>query len=560
MERTTCKAWLHRHRRAILNTVTAIGVAALLALNILFPYLIQKKGSYIDLTPEELYTLSDEMIDTCSRLKGDITVTFCADPDQLLENYEARYVYIMAVQLAARFDNIHVETYNISENPTAVNRFKTTSATQILPTHVIVSCGNRYRILSVTSFWMLGESSESSTDYYSFNGEYKMATAFLSITSVEEPVVCFAYGHGEHIYVSPTDSDAASLLASSDDDRSELYALMQNAGLKVKYLNLDEEEIPDDCVLLIMDGPTEDYSVGNPNSLTERTALRRIHEFLSEKNGAFMLFKDPTASLKNLEDLMDDWGIGYDDEHYIREDAAHSLSDPDNTRQKLIVTLSTDDTTIPYSVYSDIVSLGISPRTIAEDSGAVYGSWINDYVGSSGMENVGAYYFDFFTTSDGAYAYTLDGKLDAAEAQSYALAGLTLRMKTDSDTGDTYYSYVFGAATTALTSNTYLANSAYCNYDILYATVRYISRVDEYASISLGGSSLNSPKLGGKPLQTVKITEGGNTIYNDAGLSDGYYTALTDTDKIVWTLVLLLVPAVAGAVAGTVILVKRKNR
>ena len=165
------KLFLNRHRRAALNTLTVVAVVLLLGLNILFPYLQQKNAGYIDLTPEGLYTLSDKMVSTCEGLQGEITITFCAKPDMLLSAYETRYVYIMAMQLSNRFDNIHVETYDIQQNPTAVNRFKTTSASVIPANAVIVSCGNRYRILTAPSFWALGETSENTTDYYSFNGE-----------------------------------------------------------------------------------------------------------------------------------------------------------------------------------------------------------------------------------------------------------------------------------------------------------------------------------------------------------------------------------------------------
>ncbi len=549
-----------RHRNALITVAAVLGIAALLALNILFPYLVQKKARYIDMTPEGLYTLSDEMIDACGALKGDITVTFCADPDNLLSNYEARYVYIMAMQLANRFDNIHVETYDINLNPTAVNRFKATSATRIMPYHVIVSCESRYRILSAASFWSLGDTSTSNTDYYSFNGEYRMATAFLSVSSVTEPVVCFAYGHGEKIYVDESDAANASLRELSDSGHSAFYTLMRNQGFKVAYIDLDREEIPDDCVLLVMDSPTADYAAGNPASMTERTAFDRMHDFLSEQNGALMLFKSPEVELPNLEDYMEYWGIGFRNGQYLRDDASHTLSDTLGTRQKLIATLIDDESSVANAIYADVVGIASSPRTVVENSGSVYKSWINDYVGSSGTENVTGEYHEFFTTSPNANAYTPAGELDSQTPGTYALGAISLRKRNDTVTGNGYYSYVFCAASTELTTNTYLDNRAYSNYDILFATVRYISRVDEYASMELGGTSLNSPKLGGKPLLKVTLDESGNKRYDENGIAVGYYSAVTSGARVAWMTVLIAVPVVAGTVTGAVILLKRRNR
>ncbi len=563
------KLFLKRHRRAALNTLTVLAVVLLLGLNILFPYLQEKNADYIDLTPEGLYTLSDKMVSTCEGLQGEITITFCAKPDMLLSAYETRYVYIMAMQLSNRFDNIHVETYDIQQNPTAVNRFKTTSASVIPANAVIISCGNRYRILTAPSFWALGETSESNTDYYSFNGEYKMATALLAITAVVQPVVCFAYGHGENIYVDPEDTQHQELLSLSDADRSAFYYLMVDAGLRVEYVDLDKEEIPQECVLLVLDGTTVDYSVGDPNSLSERTPIRRIHEFLASER-ALMVFKDPTAILPNLEDLCEDWGVGFGygenaegekNPQYIRDDAAHSLTDTTGRGQKIIATLISEEDSAANAIYEDIVKMGIAARTVVEDSGWVYKSWINDYVAGSTTQNVIGYYYDFFITSGGAAAYTVDGMYDEVKGpHSYTLAALTMRMRTDSYSGETFFACMFAAATTALTSNTYLDNRAYCNYDILYATVRNISRVDVYASLELGGVSLNSPIPGGKPLFDTDILAEGSVKYDEKGQIVSYYTLLTEKARVRWTLVLSILPAVVFAVAGTTVIIKRKNR
>jgi len=58
--------------------------------------------------------------------------------------------YFMALAMDIRYDNLTVETCNITYNPTAVSQYKTTSRTKILPTDVIVS------IILGTLFGILG--------------------------------------------------------------------------------------------------------------------------------------------------------------------------------------------------------------------------------------------------------------------------------------------------------------------------------------------------------------------------------------------------------------------
>ena len=80
------------------------------------------RSLWLDLTPEQLYTLSDLMIEECEKIERDIKITFCDDPDHLMNNFQTRYVYVMAKELEQRFDNITVETCNVTLNPTAVDR------------------------------------------------------------------------------------------------------------------------------------------------------------------------------------------------------------------------------------------------------------------------------------------------------------------------------------------------------------------------------------------------------------------------------------------------------
>ncbi len=556
-------AFLKKHHSAVMTTLTVLVLVGAFLINLGLGYLFQENLWYSDTTPEGLYTPTKPLLDLCGQLKGEVTITFCAAPDRLLATYETRYVYYMAKQLENKFHNIHVVTYDIAQNPTAVDPYRATSNTVIEADDVIISSGGRYRIYTANSFWTLGETSSSDTDYYSFDGEYKMATAFLAVTSVIEPVVCFAYGHGESYYVPETDTANAALMAGSDPDKSTFYDLMRKEGLRVVYINLDTQDIPEDCVLLVMDGPTVDYSARDTTLLGNVSAFTRMHEFMMDRQGALMVFKDPDYTLPNLEDFMGDWGIGFQN-NSILQDMTQSLTDENDVEdahrfEKLIVDLIADDTTAPYVIYQDIVSLATAPRTIVERTGSVYKAWLNDQVGSSGGGHLVAYYYDFFYTSQNTTRVTLDGRLDSTKQEALSPAALTMKMRYDPITNDEFYSYCFGAATTSLTDNTYLANRAYSNYDILFSLVRHISRTDEYASLELGGTSLNSDKLGGKPLVPIVLDPTGNVKYDENRGVEVRYAPLTEDARLAWTIVLVTIPLLAAGF-GIVWVTRKRNR
>lgn len=539
--------------RAYAAPCLAVLVALVLGINLLFAYLSQKNAFYPDLTPEELYQVSDQMVSLCQGLKGQVTVTFCDDPDRLLSRASTRYVYIMVQQLARKCDNIVIKEVNLDRDPTAVNAYRTTSATVIEADDVILSSGGIYRIYGADSFYTVSSEGDQNR-FWSFNGEYKLATGLLSITALEQPYVYFAYGHGERIYVSPTDEAHAHLLPLSDEDGRAFYQLMLDQGLRVGYLNLDQvTEIPEDCALLVMDSPKTDYTAGDLYAHDRAEALDLIHDYLSRRGGAFMFFTDPAVSLPQTAELLAQWGIGLRD--VTVRDTSSSLSADGGT---LLGSFNTDENQMSYGVYTELVEMSSPPRLVIDGSGAMEMTWSSGEQSGSSTISVNGYYSPFFLTSDRARAYTAEGDLADQEAGVYHLAALSAKVRTDSTTGTDTYSYVFASASSAPVGNAWLSDHSYGNYDAFFALVRYISRTDVYASMELGGVSLNSSSLGGKPLEYSDMYTKSTNVYGKDGRLLRTLSPITEKTAKTLSMVLCLVPALT--VLGACILVRLRRR
>ena len=106
------------------------------------------------------------------------------------------------------------------------------------------------------------------------------------------------------------------------------------------------------------------------------------------------------------------------------------------------------------------------------------------------------------------------------------------------------------AASPDFFSDDYVGNAAYANYEVLSALVENMIRTDEYASIELGGLSMNSPNLGGKVLEDT-------TIYSVDTYVDTEYRLLTNSAAVWFTVAFLAVPF-AVAVIGIVVKIKRR--
>ena len=169
----------------ILAAVTCAVVVGVVVLNLLLTYVGLNELVYLDLTTEEFYTVSDAMkehtafIDKLESPDKKIKITFCNDPDMLISAQNVRMPYFLALGLAKLYpERVEVETVNVAYNPTAVSKYKANSLTQIKSTDIIISYGDRYRIVGADSMWVADSSTNT---LYSFNGEYKMATDRKSV-------------------------------------------------------------------------------------------------------------------------------------------------------------------------------------------------------------------------------------------------------------------------------------------------------------------------------------------------------------------------------------------
>ena len=544
-------------------TPAAIVLAALLlVLSVGLAGLVSARSLWLDLTPEGLYSLSDLMVEECKKITKDIKITFCDDPDHLMDNYQSRYVYVMAKELEQRFDNITVETCNVTLNPTAVDRYRAVSSSSIPASSVIVSCGDQYRVYTASQFWISGtDDAGKASGLYSFNGEYKMATAFFSLSAIAQPKAYFLVNHGER-YFAPDDEAHADLRARTeqqDEDLSAFYQLLLKAGLSVDYLDLTGlDAVPDDCALLIVNRPQSDLGGGDMDSFSDRTESEVLDRYISAGNGSIMFFKDPDVSLLNLEQFCEKWGISYIDGATV----GRKLKTGETTDLVRAV-YNKDESTVAYSIYKTLASVDSSPDVVTKRSGAVKLAWKDAEGELSGNFMGKRLYADFLFAPEkdandpydyGSALYAINGGgIVSGDDQRYAVAAISTRYWSDSYSLEKYYSYVFAAASADLISRENLENPAYGNADVFFSLVRYLARNDEYADLALGSESFNSENMGGKKLVTGSLSA---TAYTDPG-SRKKCAAITDGDKIRIS-VFLFLPTLAASVVGVVLWRRRR--
>ncbi len=569
-------------RTKIYTVITAVAVLLILALNIFAMSFTIYGNAYVDLTPEGLYTLRDIMVDASEKILADedgnpvdpgIKITFCDDPDNLIDNAYTRVVYYMCIAMSKKFDNFTVETLNVKNNPTAVAQYKTTSLTVINSTDVIISCGSRYKITPAESFWRIG-----SERVISFDGEYKLASVMMSLTMVNRPVAYFVSDHGETYY---DEND----LESEGSIKTEAFAsLLFEKGFQIKTLDLskllaDAEEngvtpsIPDDCVLLIINDPRKDFRQDEDklDSLSYISETELLDRYMTEERGSIMVAKDYRISLPNFEDFLAEWGIECGSELVV--DEKNFIKNEADDMTTLITEYDKDDTSYGYAIYGDYADLDSAPITVVSDTGYVKSSFgAADKNNESGTHNITRMYAPFLYTSTSAIYYADDngdGKYDALASdrnkeEALAIAAVSGRKNLDGDNGNIYYSYIFCAASASFFSSELIGNTSYANYDVMSALVYNIARLESYADESLGGVTMNTnnDSFLGKMLVDMSLSEEDRVEYewdeeSEKQVLSKKINGIGNAEKIIFTVIIAIIPFIF-AVVGIVICVKRK--
>ena len=548
--------------------VTALVLVAVILLNVLVSVLCSEKHWFTDLTSESIYTLSDSAENllnvTLDSVNADrpqdelveIDIIFCADPDVLYKSTMLRYVYYTALALEqAAPESIKVSTIDVWDNPSLVDDYRNNSYSTIYPSDVIVASGSEFRILPLRSFYMYGTS--DAEEPWAYNGEKKFLSGIIAVTRADAPICAVTTNHGE-----PFDHD------TGDTEYTEFVKLIENSGYEIVYLDLEKEEIPENCRLIVTFDPQEDFSTAFHQGEGAVSEIAKLDGFLSQAY-SFMVFVDEdTPELPALEEYLEEWGIVINrysnTENNVLTEGSLEVVDPgdslDTEGSLIFGTYQTGG--LGGSLTSDMRSTGNSPKVLFGNATAL--SYSTGYRITHRMTdeengtpaftyatytnyNWSRLIYDVFTTSDRAYAYAkskgerltdengADLVVDSYDSQNpYRLMTITAHDRSISEgqgfTNVSDPSYVCAVASTDFASNAVLSTDSYGNADAIQGILRVVGR--EVAPVGLKWV----------------------TIY-EAEMNSNYYTA---TEVTAWTVVLVFLPGAVLLVAGIYVLVRRR--
>ncbi len=553
-----------------LTLITVAVIAAVILFNIIFSIIGDDLMLYIDLSQVKynsgvttLYTLSDTCKDMISdqavpminrvneerEARGEdkikVKIVFCADRDNIEKDGQMRYISYTARAIAnANRGLVEVEYINIRENPSSVQKYKTTSAATINDSDVIVEFGTEYLVQGVSSF-MITDTTE--TEPWAYNGEKRLTSMILAVTRAEAPICCITNNHGETLFDENGEYKA---------EYSTFIKLIEGAGYVPQILDLEKDEIPADCRMMITFDPTKDFKAFGNLGEDGVSEIEKLDKYLDEANSFFYICGADAAVLPNLEEYLVEWGIKVarvEDNagnlyNFVLEDKIAATDSGEGVyfageyfTDGLGGTLTEDmrDRSIPPQVV-----FGNSTAIVPADNYMKYYTTADETTGAASYEyysyfrnGVSRDMFDVFTSTSTATA-NVNGKPYevATELKRFKLMTVTHEMRSvqeDNYTSVNRGSYVVALASTEFLKNEILDSTAYGNTDVVLSALRNT------------GNEVVPTNI---PLKS----------FYEYGIENEKAYLLSKPE--VWFWCLILIPPIAATVTGTVITVRRKYR
>ena len=468
-----------------------------------------------------------------------VRIIFCAERDTVNNNDYARYVLYTALHLQKEFpDTFEVSFINVKRNPSAVQKYKITSSTNIYSSNVIFEFGTEYRVYSLDHFFLKSDS--TSSEPWAYNGELDFSSAILAVTRAESPVAVFTTNHGEQL-----------------DNIKAFRELVHKSGYIVEDIDLEHDELPENTRLIITYDPQIDFFGYGHMGDTGTSEVRKLDDFL-DTACSFMLFvDDKTPPMPVLEEYLDEWGTvisrventetGEIDNYTVR-DMTQKL---DKDGYTLIGQYAT--TGMGSSVTSDMRSVSYPAKVVFPHATAIKraDSYSTVYVSAEESGDGQAYSYEsyhrngvsrifssIFTSYNTATAEVFDKQYEiATDRNLYRFMTITSEERTVQQTNyltTDDRSFVCVCGSTEMASDALLESAVYGNTDVLAACLRYMGRAVVPVHLDLKG---------------FKVWE-----------IDNQYSGLTSSGAIATVVWLTLIPLAACTVVGVVVNVRRKYR
>ncbi len=265
-------------------TITVLGIILIIAANVIVSKFSEKNGWSIDLTEDKRYAISKDTIDYIKGMEKEVEITVLADEESMSSGN--RYVvqaYQNLMEYKRNSKKIDLKFVDLINNPTFVSKYEDQDLSAY---DIIVEYEGHVEVLPFSELYSYDN---SGTKVVASKVEQMVTNAIVSVTTESKTKVSVLTGYGE---IKPID----------------LETLLSTNQFEVKEQSLLTEKIDPEAQIAVLYGPQSDLKEAS----IEKLAKWLENDGRQGKN--LMVFLDPNiADLPNLEELLEEWGIGLAD-------------------------------------------------------------------------------------------------------------------------------------------------------------------------------------------------------------------------------------------------------
>lgn len=275
--------------------LTAVVIAALVIINVL----VGRIGFMVDLTRNQLFTLSDQTFQVIDQLDEEIDVIFLSQPGT--ENQVAMQIVDRYVR---RNPRLRVSTIDPVRNPHMVMRFQGDGTRSLANGTIVVENreNNRFKLIAPHELINHRMDRQQQPVAESLAVEQRVTGAIIYVTTEELPVIYTLSGHDQ----SPIPI--------------ELRRQLEIENFRIEEINLmTTETVPEDAHALLVISPKRDLA---------EVEEQRLRSFLENQGRAIFLMDLLTQSLPKFEALFQSYGVTLNQQIVVEGDAAMHVGNP----------------------------------------------------------------------------------------------------------------------------------------------------------------------------------------------------------------------------------------
>jgi len=260
------------------STMVVIVVAVAVVANLIVNEIPDKYMS-IDVTGQNLYSISDTSKDLIANLDKDVQIYVISD-----ENNKDDMVDKTIRQYTENSNHITCQYKDPVTNPSFYKQY---SSDKISQNSLIVVCGDKYRVIDASDLYV--QELDYSTYSYTVTGydaEGQITSAINYVTMESMPTAYCIKGHGE-----------TSLESNFTD-------AIEKLNIQISDINLmDVDSVPEDAEFIVIAAPQTDYSKDDAD---------KIKEYIKKGGNLYVctyMMDDPAGTLPNFSSILAEFGV-----------------------------------------------------------------------------------------------------------------------------------------------------------------------------------------------------------------------------------------------------------